>query len=111
MSSPYITGHWYKWYKYAAVPMDLGGNDQIGIHRNVSPYVWYGRVVDVYDSMVVIDHVTFKGGFSPHDLDFDTNFHSHPLESIVTCPPDKRVILCVGMYEFAGEIPGEPHLP
>jgi hypothetical protein len=111
--TPYVVDHYYKWYKYAPVPMDIEDptGRTPGIHRNVSPYIWYGRVVEIYDNMVVIDHVTFKGGFSPHDLDFDASFHLNPLESIVHCPPDKRVILVTTMYEFAGEIPGEPHLP
>ena len=101
--SPYHPGHWYKFYKYAPVPVTIGN-----LQRNVSPYVWYGRVVAVFGSMVVLDSVTFKGGFSLKDLDFDSQFHLNDGESLKQCPPTAQVILCSDMYEFSGEIPGPP---
>jgi hypothetical protein len=113
--APYVIDHYYKWYKYAPVPMDI--EDPIGrtpgIHQPLSAYIWYGRVVEVYDNKVVIDHVIFRVGyyFNLKELDFDNVIHLAPLETIVHCPLEKQVILVTDMFEFAGEIPGEPHLP
>lgn len=102
-TSPYQAGHWYKFYKYAPVPVTIGT-----LQRNVSPYIWYGRCVAVYGDYVVLDNVTFKGGFNLADLDFDQEFHLNTGEALKQCPPGKQVVLYAAMYEFAGEIPGPP---